>query len=238
MARFNTETDRTRDGTNFTLYIHITPNNKKYFGITSQEVENRWQHDGVGYNHQKLFWRAIQKYGWDNIQHIVLAENLSKEWACKLEQDLIWKYKTHDSKCGYNNTLGGEGITGYKLTEEQIETRRRNSTGRRHSLESRKLMSEKQRGRIVTAEMRKNMSLAHIGKPAHNKGKSFSVEARQHMSQAKLGKPGNHTQHHTEETKRKISEHSKGRAVSQETREKLRQKALEQWKRQKERIIV
>lgn len=134
--------------------------------------------------------------------------------------------------------MGGEGITGYKLTEEQIETRRRNSTGRRHSLESRKLMSEKQRGRIVTNEMRKNMSLAHIGKPAHNKGKPFSVEARQHMSQAKLGKPGNHTQHHTEETKRKISEHSKGRVVSQETREKLRQKALEQWKRQKERIIV
>lgn len=30
----------------------------------------------------------------------------------------------------------------------------------------------------------------------------------------------------------------KGRVASQETREKLRQKALEQWKRQKERIIV
>ena len=58
------------------------------------------------------------------------------------------------------------------------------------------------------------------------------------MSQAKLGKRGNHTQHHTDEAKRKISEHSKGKIVSKETREKLRQKALEQWKRQKERKIV
>ena len=238
MARFNTETDRTRDGTNFTLYVHITPTNKKYFGITSQEVENRWQHDGAGYSHQKLFWRAIQKYGWDNIQHIVLANNLSKEWACKLEQDFIRDYQSNNPKYGYNNTLGGEGATGYKLTEEQIETRRRNSTGRKHSLESRKLMSEKQRGRVVTDEMRKNMSLAHLGKTPSNKGKPFSIETRQHMSQAKLGKSGNHTQPHTEEAKRKISEHSKGKIVSQETREKLRQKALEQWKRQKERKIV
>ena len=238
MARFNTETDKIRDETNFTLYAHIAPNNKKYFGITSQNVENRWQHDGEGYKHQILFWRAIQKYGWDNIQHIVLADNLSKEWACKLEQDFIYKYQSNNPNYGYNNTLGGEGTSGYKLTDEQIETRRRNATGRKHSLESRKLMSEKQKGRIVTDEMRNNMSLAHKGKPANNKGKSASIEARQKMSQAKLGKPGNHTQRHTEETKRKISKHSKGKVVSQETREKLRQRALEQWKRQKKESEV
>ena len=45
----------------YTLYVHIAPNNKKYFGITSQAPENRWGIDGRGYKTQRLFWRAIQK---------------------------------------------------------------------------------------------------------------------------------------------------------------------------------
>ena len=74
---------------NFTVYCHISPNGKKYVGITAQEPEVRWN-NGLGYKHRNPhFWRAIQKYGWNNIEHIVLANNLSKVWACQLEQIFI-----------------------------------------------------------------------------------------------------------------------------------------------------
>ena len=221
------------DTNNYTVYVHITPNDKLYIGITCQSIHSRWQRDGYGYNKCTLFWRAIQKYGWDNIKHIVLLENLSKEVACECEKYLIAKYKANDPNYGYNLTNGGEGISGYHLTPEQIEVCRKNSTGRKHTMESRRLMSEKQKGRVITDEMRKNMSLAHKGKPAHNKGVPMSEEQKHKLALAKIGTKGNHTQPHSEETKRKISESSKGRIVSQETREKLRQRALEQWKRQK-----
>ena len=72
----------------YTVYMHICPNNKKYIGITGQEVERRWNH-GEGYSHQRLFYRAILKYGWDNIEHKILFTNLSKQEACTKEINLI-----------------------------------------------------------------------------------------------------------------------------------------------------
>jgi len=90
------------------VYCHISPNNKYYIGITGQKPENRWRKEGKGYQHQILFWRAIQKYGWDNFEHKILYSNLTKEEACEKEQYLITYYKSNDSKYGYNCSIGGE----------------------------------------------------------------------------------------------------------------------------------
>lgn len=56
-----------------------------------------------------MFWRAIQKHGWDNFEHIVLIDNITKEMACIIEKELIKKYKTQDKKFGYNLADGGTG---------------------------------------------------------------------------------------------------------------------------------
>lgn len=92
---------------NWYVYIHIFPNNKKYIGITSQSLKNRWR-DGKGYKEQPIIWNAIQKYGWDNIEHKILFENLSKEEAEKKEKELIKEFDTlfYNNK-GYNVQEGG-----------------------------------------------------------------------------------------------------------------------------------
>lgn len=95
----------------WSVYIHITPNNKYYIGITSQNPHARWGLNGNGYKTQ-LFYRAIQKYGWENIEHIVLAQNLTKTEAKEFEIYLIQKLKSNESQYGYNITNGGEGQTG------------------------------------------------------------------------------------------------------------------------------
>lgn len=87
--------------------MHVCPNDKKYVGLTKQNVKKRWA-NGRGYRVQSHFYNAILKYGWENIEHIVVAENLTKEEAGRLEQELIAKYKTCDRRCGYNKSLGGE----------------------------------------------------------------------------------------------------------------------------------
>lgn len=148
----------------YTLYAHITPNNKRYFGITCRAVELRWGRDGYGYRGQ-LFWRAIQKYGWDNIQHIVLAENLSKEWACKLEQDLIWKYQTTNRKYGYNIYEGGDtGNRGYTMSDEQKEKLRQANLGKQHVEETKKKISCALKGRTHTLDHNKKVRKANTGK--------------------------------------------------------------------------
>ena len=64
-----------RENNIWTVYVHIVPKeisdydyDKYYVGITSKTVEFRWKKDGYGYINQP-FYNAIQKYGWNNIEH-------------------------------------------------------------------------------------------------------------------------------------------------------------------------
>lgn len=89
------------------VYEHVFPNGKKYIGITSMLPEKRWN-KGWGYCMQQKIYRAVKKYGWENISHNVIVEGLSKEQADVIEQYLI---KSQDTiKNGYNITIGGENI--------------------------------------------------------------------------------------------------------------------------------
>ena len=92
---------------NYTVYMHISPSNKRYIGITSQKIERRWR-NGKGYTNNIHFANAINKYGWDNFQHIIIAKRLTKEVAEWLEIELIREWNTTDINKGYNVNLGGE----------------------------------------------------------------------------------------------------------------------------------
>lgn len=225
---------------NYKVYVHITPVGKLYIGITSQEnVKYRWDSGGYGYRHQPLFWKAIQKYGQDNIQHIVLLEELSKEVACECEKYLIAKYNAQNPHFGYNCTAGGEGTSGYVCTEEHRRAISERLKGRQHSEEAKLKMSLAAKSRVMSEEQKKQISdtLKSKHKPAWNKGIKMPEAFGKKVSESLKQNPTpRHTQKHTEATKAKISESCKGRKVSDETREKLRQKALEQWKRQKQTI--
>lgn len=145
----------------YTVYIHITPNNKYYIGITKQTLEDRWK-NGLGYKTQILFWRAIQKYGWDNIKHIIVAENLTHDEACKKEVELIAKYQSNNPKYGYNRTSGGDGTCNFSHknphNDEWIKKVAQANTGKHRTKEQRDRMSKAALGRHHTAETRQKIS--------------------------------------------------------------------------------
>lgn len=89
----------------YCVYLHISPTKKYYVGITRQSPEKRWM-KGIGYKANKKFYNAIKKYGWENFEHIIVAENLAEEPALKMEMALIRKYDSFNN--GYNRTFGGE----------------------------------------------------------------------------------------------------------------------------------
>ena len=78
---------------NYKVYCHTLFDGRKYIGITCQKLNNRWRKNGEGYKTTIHFYRAIQKYGWNKFQHILIADNLTKEQAEQMEIDLIKKYK-------------------------------------------------------------------------------------------------------------------------------------------------
>ena len=91
---------------NFTLYMHISPNGKKYVGITKRKPTVRWN-GGAGYSSNEDFRNDIKKYGWTNIQHVILREGMSKEEAEYWEAELMSKYDTMNPEKGYNRKKGG-----------------------------------------------------------------------------------------------------------------------------------
>ena len=119
--------------------MHTFPNNKKYIGITCRTTISRWGNNGDKYKGQ-LVYKAIQKYGWENIKHEILFDNLSKDEACKIEQELILKYHTYvkDKLCnGYNVSLGGE--SGAYGVIRSVKTRQKISTSKYHKSKRRKI---------------------------------------------------------------------------------------------------
>jgi predicted GIY-YIG superfamily endonuclease len=103
----------------WTVYMHTSPNNRVYVGITSKKPTRRWD-NGNGYSYNPYFSNAIKKYGWENFKHEILYEGLTKEEACIREQELIKKYKSNQFKYGYNQSVGGQGGRyGVPFTDEE-----------------------------------------------------------------------------------------------------------------------
>ena len=91
----------------YTVYTHISPSGKRYIGVTSMSLRYRWNY-GKGYIHNKRFYNAILKYGWDNFEHIIVADGLSANDAYEMEKQLIAQFNSNDKRYGYNNSTGGE----------------------------------------------------------------------------------------------------------------------------------
>lgn len=149
----------------YIVYKHTAPNGKVYVGITGKDVEQRWQ-NGRGYRRNNHFWNAIKKYGWENIKHEILGLGLTKEKACELEKYYISKFHSDNQNFGYNLTSGGE-------------------QGAKHSLESRKKLSESKKGQRYnigipfTEERKQHLRENHAdvsGRKNPNYGKKWTKE--------------------------------------------------------------
>ena len=221
----------------YTVYKHVSPKGKVYIGITHKyPAEKRWGKNGIRYLGKnkngefihRSFANAILKYGWNKIEHIILAEGLLKEEAEAIEISLIAYYKSKNMS--YNITNGGEGASGSKgkkgipMSEETKRKISLANKGRKSSPEfcakmreikshisdeTRKRMSAGQKGRIMSPETRLKMSLVAKGKPK-------SIEIRRKLSLSKIG-----------------NTIRKGKITSPETREKQRIAALKRVQRMK-----
>lgn len=87
----------------YVVYQHVTPDGLYYFGTTSN-IKRRWEGNGKGYKGTSL-QPYIEKYGWDNIKHIVLFRDKTKEDALWIEGFLI-ETAREDGVCINKNRSG------------------------------------------------------------------------------------------------------------------------------------
>lgn len=96
------------------VYKYTSPSGKSYIGQTTQSLSDRARFMGEGYKKCTVFYRAIQKYGWDNFSQEIL-EKIECEDALalkkkldELEQHYILQFNSLTPN-GYNIRQGGEG---------------------------------------------------------------------------------------------------------------------------------
>ena len=143
---------------NYSVYQHVTPDGMYYFGAT-QNVERRWSNNGAEYKGTAL-QPYIEKFGWDNIQHIVLFKDQTRENALWIENFLI-ETAREDGVCinkqrsglvskeeGYNQDRNQKY---YEINKEQVKERHKQyyQKNREKELEQRRQWYQKNRDEIL-----------------------------------------------------------------------------------------
>lgn len=218
---------------NYKIYVHINKSNgKMYIGQTIYEDPNiRWK-NGYGYKGNQYFWNSIQKYGWDNFEHIVLIENLSLEEANLIEEELISKYNTTNKNIGYNLRPGG------KNSKNTIETNKKISNaklGHSVSKETRKRISKNHAdckgennpryGKHCTEETKNKIREKISGKKHPFYGKQRSEQTKEKIRKNHKNVVGENNpmygRKQTDIAKEKVAESKRGKPRSEETKRKL-----------------
>jgi hypothetical protein len=112
--------------------IHI--NGKPYVGKDSNIFQSNRLTSHIGYlrngNHNnKEMQNDYDEYGEESLIYTMLcfSTNYTEDQLRLLEQEYVEKLNSFNN--GYNNTLGGVGMWGYKCTPEQLEKRSIAMTG-------------------------------------------------------------------------------------------------------------
>lgn len=180
-------------------------NGKVYIGRTCNSLKRRAHADGSGYKNCTYFWRAIQKYGWENFEGEIIEENLTDEEAFEKEALYMKKFDSLNSSRGYNTLEGGRQYysdnSRKKLNDRAIseETRKKISKnhadvsgknnpmwGRHRTEEEKEKIGKALLGKMHSDETRKKMSEKHRGRAPWNKGKKLTEEQKKNMKKPKF----------------------------------------------------
>jgi group I intron endonuclease len=94
-------------------------NGKSYVGKSIRGLNQRMtghRHHALTRDSQFYFHRAIRKYGWESFEWAVIDEADTKEELAEKEKQWIDKYDSFGN--GYNMTTGGDGVSGFDMTDE------------------------------------------------------------------------------------------------------------------------
>lgn len=198
------------------IYLIIdTTNWKKYVGQHHYHIENL----DPNYHGSGHIIKMIYKKRPETLKEVYLKTCYTQEELDEWEKYFIFLYNTLYPN-GYNLTEGGGGCVACEETRKKISD---SNKGKHHSEESKKKMSQSRSGekhhlfgKHRSEETRKKISESLKGQISPRKDVKLSEETKKKLSESHKGllsgeKHPMFGKHHTDETKRKLSEAKKGK---------------------------
>lgn len=138
-----------------------------YIGQTIHTLDHRIkEHLNCAEHGVRLhLYNAIRKYGWNRFEVHVLEANIPEAELDRKEIFYIDKYDAY--RHGFNNTVGGGGVRGYKHTEAtraRIGQSVKAGSYRWNTPERAAKIKAAQKGRVLTQEHRQKLSKSRQGK--------------------------------------------------------------------------
>ena len=165
-------------------------NSMSYIGQTIRTLNER-KNEHMGTNSNTYFTRALKKYSKNNFDWDIINECDNIDELNRLEIYYIGWYDTYNN--GYNLTLGGEGQSGFKHSEE---TKKKMSKNHADVLGKKNPMFGKKRPDLVA----KNKQVKYVGenngmfgkkrpdlveRNKNNKGKKYPKRSGKNNNQSK-----------------------------------------------------
>ena len=161
-------------------------NGKRYVGVTCRGYIVRFQehlHEAIS-GSTSILHSAIRKYGSENFDVILLETNIPDDLIEAKEQYYIKLYNTfYTSGIGYNMTIGGGGMCGYKHTEESKSKISKSLQGHVFPESRNQKVKEAMIGREYKQEWRDALSASRKGR---FKGEDNAFFGKHHSYESKL----------------------------------------------------
>ena len=180
-------------------YIYLIVNKVNFKTYVGQRKSNKKWYEDPYMGSGKHLRSAQKKYGIENFEKFLIQYCSTKEETDAAEKFWIAEYRSR-GKAQYNIADGGHGGCG------------------KRSEETKRKLSEVNKGKKLSEEHKRKLSEARKGKPSGHLGKKHSEETKRKIVATRRL---NGSYKVSEETKRKISEAQKGKPKSEETRKKM-----------------
>lgn len=194
------------------IYKITSPSNKVYIG-QSVDIYNRWAHyKRYGSKNQILLHRSFNKYGVENHKFEIIQ--ICEELYLNTFENYWQEYYSAVGINGLNLKITSfNDLSGYLSEQTRLK------------------ISKAHKGKKLSEDHKKKLSIAFTGERNHFYGKTHSKQAVKKMSLSSKNRV------YTEETRKKMSESQKGRKHSEETKKKIssKNKGLKRSKEQIER---